>query len=115
MAVVALGAMTVSKRPFAEFGFCRPVSAKDHFKLWGLALGAASTGVILAFDLRGMQGHLAAYGLRGIVLWIWVITSIVEEVFCRGWFQSLCVRTQFPARHCRTRLSGESRGQHSDR
>lgn len=89
MAAVALGAMAVSARPFAEFGFRRPAPAKGHFMLWGLALGAASTGVILAFGLSGMRARLAAYGLPGMVLWIWVISSIVEEVFCRGWFQSL--------------------------
>jgi uncharacterized protein len=89
MAAVALGAMAVSTRPFAEFGFRRPAPAKGHFKLWGLVLGTASTGIILAFGLRGMQAHLAAYGLLGIVLWIWVISSIVEEIFCRGWFQTL--------------------------
>jgi len=88
MAAFAVGAMAMSRRPFAEFGFRRPVPAKGHFKLWGLLLGAAGTGVILAFGLRGMRG-LAAYGLPGIVLWIWVIAPIVEEVFCRGWFQSL--------------------------
>src|SRR6187401_1031857 len=48
MAAVALGAMALSGRPLAEFGFCRPVPAKGHFKLWGLLLGAASTGLILA-------------------------------------------------------------------
>ena len=89
MAAVALGAMAASRRPLAEFGFRRPAPAQGHFKLWGLALGAASTGVILAFGLRGMRGHLAAYGLPGIVLWIWVISSVVEELFCRGWFQTL--------------------------
>lgn len=89
MAAVTMGAMAVSKRPLAEFGFRRPVPAQGHFKLWGLALGAASTGVILALGLRGMRGSLAAYGLAGIVLWIWVISSIVEELFCRGLFQTL--------------------------
>ena len=89
MAVVALGAMAASRRPCAEFGFRRPAPAKGHVKLWGLVLGAASTGVILALGLRGMRARLAAYGLPGIVLWIWLISSIVEEVFCRGWFQSL--------------------------
>ncbi|HZL89537.1 MAG TPA: CPBP family intramembrane glutamic endopeptidase, partial [Pirellulaceae bacterium] len=34
-------------------------------------------------------GHLAAYGLLGIVLWIWIISSIVEELFCRAWFQTV--------------------------
>ena len=89
MAAAALGAMTISGRPLAEFGFRRPTPAKGHFKLWGLVLGAASAGVILALGLSGMRARLAAYGLAGIVLWIWVISSIVEEVFCRGWFQSL--------------------------
>jgi membrane protease YdiL (CAAX protease family) len=89
MTAVALGAMVTSSWPFAEFGFRRPTPAKGRFKLWGLALGAASTGVILALGLRGMRGHLAAYGLPGIVLWIWVISSVVEELFCRAWFQTL--------------------------
>jgi membrane protease YdiL (CAAX protease family) len=40
------------------------------------------------FGLRGMQG-LGDYGLLGIILWIWVISSVVEELFCRGWFQTL--------------------------
>ena len=89
MLAVALGAMAASGRPFAEFGFRRPAPAKGHFMLWGLALGAASTGVILAFGLAGMRARLAAYGLPGLVLWIWIVSSTVEEIFCRGWFQSL--------------------------
>jgi membrane protease YdiL (CAAX protease family) len=89
MAAFALGAMAVSRRPFAEFGFRRPAPAKGYFKLCGLALGAASTGMILALGLRGMRERLEAYGFVGIVLWIWVISSIVEELFCRGWFQTL--------------------------
>ncbi len=89
MAAVALGAIAVSRRPWAEFGFRRPAPAQGHFILWGLLLGAASAGVILALGLRGMRARLAAYGLPGIVLWIWVISSLVEELFCRGWFQTL--------------------------
>jgi membrane protease YdiL (CAAX protease family) len=89
MAAVALGAMAASRRPWSEFGFRRPAPPRGHFVLWGLALGAAGTGVILALGLRGMRKALAAYGLPGIVLWIWVISSVVEELFCRGWFQTL--------------------------
>lgn len=89
IAAVAVGAMAISRRPLAEFGFRRPTPANGRFMLWGLVLGVASTGIILAFRLRGMGGHLAAYGLLGIILWIWVISSTVEEVFCRGWFQTL--------------------------
>jgi membrane protease YdiL (CAAX protease family) len=89
MATVALGAMAASRRPFAEFGFRRPAPAKGHFKLWGLALGAASTGVMLAFGLRGPGGPLAASGLLGFVLLVFVVAPLVEETFCRAWFQTL--------------------------
>jgi membrane protease YdiL (CAAX protease family) len=90
MAAVAVAAMAVSRRPMAEFGFRRPMPAEVHFKLWGLVLGMACTVAILAFGLRGMRSTgLAAYGLAGIVLWGWVISSFVEEIFCRGWYQTL--------------------------
>jgi membrane protease YdiL (CAAX protease family) len=105
MAAVALGAMAASRRPWAEFGFRRPAPARGHFLLWGLALGAASTGVILALGLRGMRERLAAYGLPGIVLWIWVISSVVEELFCRGWFQTLAGGGEGDAHGERTRAA----------
>lgn len=89
----ALGWMALSRRPFGEFGFRRPVPAQGHFKLWGLLLGFLTTGVILGLGLQGMRKGLAGYGLLGIVLWIWVVSSIVEEIFCRGWFQSLLTGT----------------------
>ena len=89
MAAFALGGMFASRRPFAEFGFRRPSPAKGHFKLWGLVLGIVTTGVILTLGLRGMRERLAAYGLLGVVLWIWIISSLVEELFCRAWFQTL--------------------------
>jgi membrane protease YdiL (CAAX protease family) len=89
MAAFALGAMAASKRPLAEFGFRRPAPARGRFLLWGLGLGAASTGLILGLGLRGLRGYLAAYGLPGIVLWIWIVSSVVEELFCRGWFQTI--------------------------
>lgn len=88
-ALVALGAMAASRRTFADFGFRRPTATKGRFKLWGLLLGAVSSGVILTLGLRGLQKETAGYGLLGIVLWIWVVSSVVEEIFCRGWFQTL--------------------------
>ncbi len=64
--------------------------ARGHFKLWGFLLGAASTGLILALGLRGMRATAAGdYGLLEIVLWFWIISSFVEELFCRAWFQTL--------------------------
>lgn len=89
MAAFTFGAMAVSRRPFAEFGFCRPAPATGHFKLWGLVLGAACTGVMLGFGLRGPGGDLATSGLLWFVLLIWVVAPLVEEIFCRAWFQTL--------------------------
>jgi membrane protease YdiL (CAAX protease family) len=81
--------MVASRRPFADFGFRRPSPAKGHFKLWGLALGAACTGVMLAFGLQGPGEDLATSGLLWFVLLIWVVAPLVEEIFCRAWFQTL--------------------------
>lgn len=88
LAAVAVGAIAISGRPLADFGFRRSKPANGRFLLWGLALGVASTGMILAFGLRGMGEEVAAYGLPGIIFWLWVVSSTVEEVFCRGWFQT---------------------------
>src|SRR5262245_22478839 len=87
MLAFALGAMAWSKRPFAEFGFRRPEPAKGYFKLWGLALGVASTGAMLVLGLAGMRGLVAGYGLVGIVLWIWIVCSFGGVVFFCRWFE----------------------------
>ncbi|GMW01652.1 MAG: hypothetical protein AMXMBFR84_27890 [Candidatus Hydrogenedentota bacterium] len=89
MVAVAFGAMVASRRPLAEFGFRRPAPAKGHFKLWGLALGAVCTGVMLAFGLQGPGEDLAASGLLWFVLLTWAVAPLVEEIFCRAWFQTL--------------------------
>ena len=41
IAAVAVGAMAISRRPLAEFGFRRPAPANGRFKLWGFVLGVA--------------------------------------------------------------------------
>jgi membrane protease YdiL (CAAX protease family) len=89
MLAIAFGAMVASKRPLAEFGFRRPAPAKGHFKLWSLALGAACTGVMLAFGLQGPGDDLAASGVLWFVLLTWIVSPLVEEIFCRAWFQTL--------------------------
>jgi membrane protease YdiL (CAAX protease family) len=89
MLAFALVAMGLSRWPFARFGFRRPAPARSYFKLWGLALGTAGSGVILVLGLRGMREDFADYGLLGVLLSIWVVSPLVEEVFCRAWFQTL--------------------------
>jgi membrane protease YdiL (CAAX protease family) len=89
MLIVALAALIASGRPLAAFGFRRAGRTDRHFAPWGLLLGAVSTVIMLAFALPGMRSRLAGYGFAGVVLWIWLVSSVVEEIFCRGWFQSL--------------------------
>ena len=89
MTLVALVAMRASGRRLAEFGFRRPEPATGRFVLWGLVLGMTSAGIMMGLGLTGMRARLATYGLPGMVLWIWLVSSVVEEIFVRGWFQSL--------------------------
>ena len=35
--------------------------------------------------LRSVMG---GYSFGAMVLWVWIVSSVSEEVFCRGWFQT---------------------------
>ena len=54
----------------------------------GLALGAASTLAIRLSHSEGLAPMLKGYPFLAIVLVIWFGSSISEEIFARGWFQS---------------------------
>ncbi|HEY6460330.1 MAG TPA: CPBP family intramembrane glutamic endopeptidase [Polyangiaceae bacterium] len=53
----------------------------------GLLLGAAGTLLMLAAGIQGLRKAVAGHSLASIVFWFWIVSSIAEEVFCRGWFQ----------------------------
>jgi len=54
----------------------------------GLGLGAVSTLVILLAGLQGLRKVMVGHSLPSIVFWFWIVSSVAEEVFCRGWFQA---------------------------
>ena len=54
----------------------------------GLGLGAAATLAIRLSHSEGLAPMLKGYPFMAIVLVIWFGSSISEEIFARGWFQS---------------------------
>jgi len=53
----------------------------------GLALGAATSLIILLLGGSGMQAALGSMKFWQIVLIVWIGSSISEEIFTRGWAQ----------------------------
>lgn len=53
----------------------------------GFLLGMCTSIVALLTGNTGMSKFLDQYSFPQIVLWIWIISSVSEELFCRGWFQ----------------------------
>ncbi len=94
--VLSLGAiMVLGKGRFSDFGFRRP--GPDHLSwsalvrwapvaLAALALGAAATGAVL---ITGATGNPLVKQLTfpQIVLFVWIFSSIIEEIFTRGFLQ----------------------------
>jgi membrane protease YdiL (CAAX protease family) len=53
----------------------------------GFLLGVFTSIVALLTGNTGMSKVLSQYSFPQLVLWIWIISSVSEELFCRGWFQ----------------------------
>lgn len=88
LVVASLGLMRTMRRPFAAFGFRRASRSSKRWIAAGVGLGALTTVVVLGLGLQGMQGVLEGYTFPMIVFWIWLVSSVSEEIFVRGWFQS---------------------------
>lgn len=84
---LALIAMWRQKAP-GSYGFARSTGVR-----WGrvcgrgLLMGAAASLVILLAGGRGMQAILQGFKFYQIVLFVWLGSSIAEEIFTRGWAQ----------------------------
>jgi membrane protease YdiL (CAAX protease family) len=92
MLVEALVLMLASRRPWPEFGFRRAEGRSGRAILGAFALGAAATVCILALGLEGLQKVMKGYTFPQIVLCVWIWSSLVEEIFVRGWVQSTIAR-----------------------
>ena len=88
LVALSLAAMTMSGRPWSDFGFRKPNGSSKVAILATFGLGALATIVILALKLQGLAGVMKGYTFPQIVLCIWIWSSVTEEIFTRGWFQS---------------------------
>nr|MBN2278704.1 CPBP family intramembrane metalloprotease [candidate division Zixibacteria bacterium] len=90
-----LAIIIMGKGKFSEYGFRMPKTGTfgaDSFLHWlgiglaALAIGALATGAIL---LSGAGGNPLAKRLSfpQIVLFVWILSSLIEEIFTRGFLQ----------------------------
>lgn len=91
--ILSIGAiLVVGRGDFAEYGFCRPSRDASGRNQWlkpllvAPLLGAAAT--LLTVGLGG-GGNPAVkqFTLPQIVLFIWILSSTIEEVLTRGFLQ----------------------------
>lgn len=86
---VSLAALAVGGLSLSDVGFRSPARP-----IWGpsigvgLMLGAAGTLVVLISGLQGLRKAMKDQSFASIVLWVWIVSSAVEEIYCRGWFQT---------------------------
>lgn len=91
--VVALGAAAVEGLSLRDVGLVAPrASVWGPAIGWGLTLGAAGTLVMLLANLEGLRKVIGQHSFASIVVWFWIVSSVAEEVYCRGWFQGSTMR-----------------------
>ena len=89
LALVTLALAIAGGAPRAMLGLVRPSNPRWRLVLVrGALLGALSSVLIALTPAEGMSWMLRDLGFGGIVLWVWVYSSLTEELFVRGWFQS---------------------------
>lgn len=89
--LILFGAIAVGLifgRSLAELGFGQPRKARVwHLVLGGLVAGAITSGVILHFGLP-KNPVIASFGLPAFIIVIVGLSSVSEEILCRGLLQA---------------------------
>jgi membrane protease YdiL (CAAX protease family) len=93
---VVLGVAFDRGRSWSDYGFRAPVRRTAWWRVIGVGglLGALAAAAILLTPAQGMTRFLGSFGFLGLVLSIWLYSSVTEEVFVRGWFQTVADRGQ---------------------
>jgi membrane protease YdiL (CAAX protease family) len=85
---LAFAAMARDGRPLSSFGFRRSSPWPRRLLLAGFGLGLLSTLLVIVTPAHGMTALFKGFGVLALVLSIWIYSSVTEEIFTRGWFQS---------------------------
>jgi membrane protease YdiL (CAAX protease family) len=88
MLIEAAVLIAVSRRPAAEFGFRRGHGPSAGLITMAVVLGALMSVLVLIAGLEGLQRLMKGHTFLQIVLAIWIWSSVVEEIFVRGWLQT---------------------------
>jgi membrane protease YdiL (CAAX protease family) len=89
MLVGSIAAAALAGKTLSEIGFRRPLVGLTWKAIGiGLLLGALTTLFIFAAGAQGLRPLLKNLSFAQVVLTIWILSSVAEEVFCRGWFQT---------------------------
>ena len=87
--LLILVSLALTRGRWAESGFVWPARPAWGKALWpGLVIGAVASLGALLFHFDGMRAILKGYSLPRMIVVIWIWSSLSEEIFCRGWFQS---------------------------
>lgn len=87
--VISLACWAIARRPWREMGWTRSFPVRGVWKWYVLAacgMGAASIAMILIGAKHPVAAQLS---FDQIVLTVWILSSVSEEIFVRGLVQSL--------------------------
>jgi membrane protease YdiL (CAAX protease family) len=71
-----------------ELGFRGNLKGSARYAWAGLALGALATLASIFTGNLGMSKLVGKFSLPAMIGWVWIVSSVSEEIFCRGWFQA---------------------------
>lgn len=86
--VVVLAVAILERWPWQALGFRGKLRGSAKYTWAGLLLGILATNAALLTGNLGMAKIVGKMGLPAMILWIWICSSVSEELFCRGWFQA---------------------------
>jgi membrane protease YdiL (CAAX protease family) len=88
LAAESIALMLASKRGLAAFGFRRAEGKWARWILAAGALGATASLLMVSLGFTGMQKVMKGFTFPQIILAVWIYSSVTEEIFVRGWFQT---------------------------
>lgn len=98
MVVVAIAVARAAQLDLRDLGFRRATAPIYARALGiGLVLGIVATSAVLLSGATGLRPMMKNYSFGQIVLFVWGISSVSEEIFCRGTFQTLLFGSEHTA------------------
>jgi len=89
IAGISIALILLSPKPFSSFGFRIPSNVKWFKALGqGLIVGMMAAAGALVLGFTGMAKLMSSWSFLQLILVAWLCSSLVEELFCRSWFQS---------------------------